>query len=59
MMITPVVRKLRNKEAERKGLQSLDEFVREQGYLAFDQVDGFLPQDVSSPADRRFALESF
>ena len=44
---------------EGKELLSLDELGREQGYLAFDQVDGFLPQDVSSPADLRSAPESF
>src|SRR5216683_1635670 len=42
-----------------KDLQSLVELGREQGYLTFDQVNGFLPQDVSSPTDLRSALESF
>src|SRR3984893_2821206 len=44
---------------EGKDLQSLVELGREQGYLTFDQVNGFLPQDVSSPTDLRSALESF
>ena len=44
---------------EGKDLQSLVELGREQGYLTFDQVNDFLPQDVSSPTDLRSALESF
>jgi RNA polymerase primary sigma factor len=44
---------------EGKSLQSLVELAREQGYLTFDQVNDFMPQDVSSPADLRSALESF
>ena len=44
---------------EGKDLQSLVELGREQGYLTFDQVNNFLPQDVSSPTDLRSALESF
>jgi RNA polymerase primary sigma factor len=32
---------------------------REQGYLTFDQVNDFLPQDVASPGDLRAALDSF
>src|SRR6266852_7557817 len=44
---------------EGKDLQSLVELGREQGYLTFDQVNGFLPQDVSLPTDLRSALESF
>src|SRR6202051_4382657 len=40
-------------------LQSLVELGREQGYLTFDQVNDFLPPDVSSPTDLRSALESF
>src|SRR6266852_3836199 len=44
---------------EGKDLQSLVELGREQGYLTFDQVNGFLSQDVSSPTDLRSALESF
>jgi RNA polymerase primary sigma factor len=39
--------------------QSLVELGREQGYLTFDQVNDFLPQEVSSPTDLRSALESF
>jgi RNA polymerase primary sigma factor len=44
---------------EGKDLQSLVELGREQGYLTFDQVNDFLPQDVSSPTDLRSALGSF
>ena len=44
---------------EAKELQSLVELGREQGYLTFDQVNDFLPRDVSSPTDLRSALESF
>jgi hypothetical protein len=44
---------------EGKDLQSLVELGREQGYLTFDQVNDFLPHDVSSPTDLRSALESF
>src|ERR1700686_2069385 len=44
---------------EGKDLQGLVDLGREQGYLTFDQVNDFLPQDVSSPADLRTALESF
>jgi RNA polymerase primary sigma factor len=44
---------------EAKDLQSLVELGREQGYVTFDQVNDFLPQDVSSPTDLRSALESF
>ena len=44
---------------EEKDLRSLVELGREQGYLTFDQVNNFLPQDVSSPTDLRSALESF
>src|SRR5712671_3112176 len=47
------------KKYEAKELQSLDELGREQGYPTFDQVNDFLPQDVSSPTDLRSALESF
>jgi RNA polymerase primary sigma factor len=46
-------------EYEGKDLQGLDELEREQSYLAFDQVDGFQPQNVSSLADLRSAHESF
>jgi RNA polymerase primary sigma factor len=44
---------------EGKDLQSLIELGRQQGYLTFDQVNGFLPRDISSPSDLRSALESF
>src|SRR5271155_3889368 len=44
---------------EGKDLRSLVELGREQGYLTFDQVNDFLPQDVSSPTNLRSALESF
>jgi RNA polymerase primary sigma factor len=43
---------------EGKDLQSLVDLGREQGYLTFDQVNGFLPHDASSPTDLRSALES-
>src|ERR1700732_3384204 len=46
-------------KSDAKDLQSLVELGREQGYLTFDQVNAFLPQDVSSPTDLRSALESF
>jgi RNA polymerase primary sigma factor len=44
---------------EAKDLQDLVNLGREQGYLTFDQVNDFLPQDVASPSDLRAALESF
>jgi RNA polymerase primary sigma factor len=44
---------------EGRDLQSLVDLGREQGYLTFDQVNDFLPQEVSSPTDLRSALESF
>ena len=44
---------------EEKDLQSLVELGRNQGYVTFDQVNDFLPQDVSSPTDLRSALGSF
>ncbi len=44
---------------EGKDLQGLVDLGREQGYLTFDQVNDFLPQDVTSPGDLRAALESF
>src|ERR1700745_3893990 len=44
---------------EGKDLQGLVDLGREQGYLTFDQVNDFLPQEVTSPADLRSALESF
>ena len=44
---------------ERKDLQRLANLGREQGYLTFDQVNDFLPQDLASPTDLRAALDSF
>src|SRR3977135_2171192 len=44
---------------EGKDLQGLVDLGREQGYLTFEQVNDFLPQDVASPTDLRAALESF
>jgi RNA polymerase primary sigma factor len=44
---------------EGKELQGLVDLGREQGYLTFDQVNDFLPRDVTSPTDLRSALESF
>ena len=44
---------------EGKDLQGLVNLGREQGYLTFDQVNDFLPQDVASAGDLRAALESF
>jgi len=46
-------------KSEGKDLQGLVDLGREQGYLTFDQVNDFLPQDVASPTDLRAALESF
>jgi RNA polymerase primary sigma factor len=44
---------------EGKDLKSLVELGREQGYLTFEQVNDFLPRDVTSPTDLRSVLESF
>ncbi len=44
---------------EGKDLRSLVDLGREQGYLTFEQVNDFLPQDVASPTDLRAALDSF
>jgi RNA polymerase primary sigma factor len=44
---------------EGKDLQGLVDLGREQGYLTFEQVNDFLPQDVASPTDLRAALDSF
>src|ERR1700756_4180479 len=44
---------------EGKDLQGLVDLGREQGYLTFEQVNDYLPQDVASPTDLRAALESF
>ena len=46
-------------EYEGKDLQGLVNLGREQGYLTFDQVNDFLPQDVASAGDLRATLESF
>src|SRR5260370_13615699 len=48
-----------NPKHEAKDPQGLVSLGREQGYLTFDQVNDFLPQDVASPGDLRAALESF
>ena len=44
---------------EGKDLQGLVDLGREQGYLTFEQVNDYLPQDVSSPTELRAALDSF
>ena len=44
---------------EGKDLQGLVDLGREQGYLTFEQVNDYLPQDVASPTDVRAALDSF
>jgi len=44
---------------ESKDLQGLVDLGREQGYLTFDQVNDFLPQDIVSPGDLKAALEGF
>src|SRR6202166_925113 len=44
---------------EGKDLQGLVDLGREQGYLTFEQVNDFLPQDVASPTDLRADLDSF
>ena len=44
---------------EGKDLQGLVDLGREQGYLTFEQVNDFLPQDVATPTDLRAALDSF
>jgi RNA polymerase primary sigma factor len=43
---------------EGNDLNSLVDLGREQGYLTFDQINDFLPQDVKSPTDLRSVLES-
>src|SRR5450755_4441770 len=55
------VRKLRRMKQKYTGdvLHSLVELGREQGYLTFDQINDFLPHDVSLPTDLRAVLESF
>ena len=52
-------RKSMKQKYDGKDLQGLVDLGREQGYLTFDQVNDFLPQDVASPTDLRAALESF
>src|SRR5277367_1067444 len=52
-------RKSMKQKYEGKDLQGLVDLGREQGYLTFDQVNDFLPQDVASPTDLRAALDSF
>src|SRR5271167_3933464 len=42
---------------EGKDLQSLVELGRAQDHLTFDQVNDFLPKDVSSPTDLRSSVE--
>jgi RNA polymerase primary sigma factor len=44
---------------EGKNLQGLVDLGREQGYLTFDQLNDFLPQDVASPTDLQAVLNSF
>jgi RNA polymerase primary sigma factor len=44
---------------EEKDLQGLVDLGREQGYLTLDQVNDFLPEEVSSSTDLRSALQSF
>jgi RNA polymerase primary sigma factor len=44
---------------EGKNLQGLVDLGREQGYLSFDQLNDFLPQDVASPTDLQAVLNSF
>ena len=62
-MMSPAGRKAYNRSVkpkyERKDLQGLIDLAREQGYLTFDQVNGFLPGEVSSSTDPRSALQSF
>ena len=44
---------------EEKTFQGLVDLGREQGYLTLDQVNDFLPEQVSSSTDLRSALQSF
>jgi RNA polymerase primary sigma factor len=44
---------------EEKKLQGLIDIGHEQGYLTLDQVNDFLPEEVSSSTDLRSALHSF
>jgi RNA polymerase primary sigma factor len=43
---------------EGKDLQGLVDLGREQGHLTFDQVNDFLPEEVTSPGDLRAALDT-
>ncbi len=43
---------------EPKDLQGLVDLGREQGHLTFDQVNDFLPEEMTSPSDLRAALDS-
>jgi RNA polymerase primary sigma factor len=43
---------------EGQDLQRLVDLGRAQGYLTLDQVNGFLPEEVSSPTDLRSTLQS-
>ena len=62
-MMSPAGRKAYNRSVkqkyEGKDLQGLIDLGREQGYLTLDQVNGFLPGEVSSSTDLRSALQSF
>jgi RNA polymerase primary sigma factor len=44
---------------EGKNLQGLVDLGREQGYLTFEQINDYLPQNVASPTDLRAALDRF
>jgi RNA polymerase primary sigma factor len=48
-----------NHTHEAKDLQGLVSLGREQGYLTFDQVNDFLPEDVTSAGELRAVLEGF
>ncbi len=43
---------------EGRDLQGLVDLGREQGHLTFDQVNDFLPEEVTSPGDLRAALDT-
>jgi RNA polymerase primary sigma factor len=55
----PGLLKSMNQRPARRDLESLVDLGSTQGYLTFDQVDGLLPQNVTSPTELRRALESF
>ena len=55
----PDLLKSMNQRSAGRDLESLVDLGRTQGYLTFDQVDGLLPQNVTSPTELRRALESF